>query len=196
MKLYFVSVAVITCLSAAVPTHAAVTVIGKGQTVDCFQAGAKASRDALHMVDRNDALASCNVALADKILAKDSTATLINRGLIETSMGEAEKAIADYDAALARDANMAEAYIGRGLTLLRAERYEAARADFDQALALGTADAHIVYFDRGVAQEKVGNITAAYHDYKQALAVAPDFKPASDELSRFHVVDKRVATSR
>jgi tetratricopeptide (TPR) repeat protein len=91
---------------------------------------------------------------------------------------------------------MAEAYIGRGLALLRAERYEAARADFDHALALGTASAHIAYFDRGVAQEKAGNITAAYHDYKQALAIAPNFKPASDELSRFHVVEKRVAANR
>jgi tetratricopeptide (TPR) repeat protein len=196
MKLYFASAAMLVCLCAALPSQAAVTVIGKGQTVDCFQAAAKASRDALPLVDRSDALASCNAALADKILARDRTATLINRGLIETSAGETDKAIADYDAALARDANMTEAYIGRGLALLRATRYEAARADFDHALALGTDNAHIVYFDRGVAQEKAGNLTAAYHDYKQALAVAPDFKPASDELSRFHVVDRRIATNR
>jgi tetratricopeptide (TPR) repeat protein len=196
MKLYFASAAMIACLSTALPVQAAVTVIGKGPTVDCFQAAAKASRDALPLVDRGDALANCNAALADKILAKDRTATLVNRGLIETSAGQTDEAIADYDAALARDANMTEAYIGRGLTLLHTERYEAARADFDHALALGTANAHIVYFDRGVAQEKAGNITAAYHDYKQALAVAPDFKPASDELSRFHVVDKRVAANR
>jgi tetratricopeptide (TPR) repeat protein len=196
MKLYFASAAMIACLSAAPPAQAAVTVIGKGQTVDCFRAAAKASRDALPMVDRSDALASCNAALADKILAKDRIATLINRGLIETSAGETDKAIADYDAALALDANMTEAYIGRGLALLRTERYEAARADFDHALAVGTDNAQIVYFDRGVAQEKVGNLTAAYHDYKQALAIAPDFKPASDELSRFHIVDKRVAANR
>jgi len=65
------------------------------------------------------------------------------------------------------NANMTEAYIGRGLALLRATRYEAARADFDHALALGTDNAHIAYFDRGMAQEKAGNLTAAYHDYKQ-----------------------------
>jgi len=196
MKLHFASVAVIACLSAAMPAQAAVTVIGKGQIVDCFQAAAKASRGALPMMDRNDGLASCSAALADKILAKDRTATLINRGLIETSAGEADKAIADFDAALVRDANMSEAYIGRGLALLRAERYEQARADFDRALALGTDNAHIAYFDRGVAQEKAGNIAAAYRDYKQALAIAPDFRPASDELSRFRVVDKRVAQNR
>jgi len=97
---------------------------------------------------------------------------------------------------LARDSNMSEAYIGRGLALLRTERYEQARADFDRALALGTGNAHIAYFDRGVAQERAGNIAAAYRDYKQALAIAPDFRPASDELSRFRVVDKRVAQNR
>jgi len=194
MKAYLAAAATIVCFS--LPAQAAITVIGKGQAVDCFQAAEKASRDALPMVDRDNALESCSEALTDKIPAKDRTATLINRGLIETSAGETDKAIADYEAALARDPGITEAYIGRGLALLRAGRYQAAREDFDRALAQGTANAHIVYFDRGVAQEKAGNIAGAYRDYKQALALAPDFKAASEELSRFRVVDKQVAASR
>jgi len=194
MKVYLAAAAAIAYLS--LPAQAAITVIGKGQTVDCFQAAEKASRDALPMVDRNNALESCSAALADKIVAKDRTATLINRGLIETNAGETDKAIADYEAALARDPGIAEAYTGRGLALLRAGRYQAAREDFGRALALGTANAHIIYFDRGVAQEKAGNIAGAYRDYKQALALAPGFKAASEELSRFRVLDKQVAASR
>ena len=38
-------------------------------------------------------------------------------------------------------------------------------------------------------------LVAAYHDYRRAQELAPDFKPASLELARFQVV-RRVAGVR
>jgi hypothetical protein len=39
-----------------------------------------------------------------------------------------------------------------------------------------------------MAQEKMGDIKAAYQDYKQAASLAPDYQPAKVELSRFQTV--------
>jgi hypothetical protein len=33
----------------------------------------------------------------------------------------------------------------------------------------------------------LGDVKAAYEDYKQALVVQPNFQPAKDELTRFKV---------
>ena len=45
----------------------------------------------------------------------------------------------------------------------------------------------LAYFSRGMAQEKLGSLTAAYRDYRQAQSLSPDFKPAAVELARFQV---------
>jgi tetratricopeptide (TPR) repeat protein len=190
-KLFLVAAALSVPL--ALPAGAATSTIGKGVTVDCFEAAQKAARDALAIVQQDDALASCDTALAEKIAAPDVTATLINRGVVRVAMGRYEEAIADYDDAMARAPGNAEVYMDRGLAYSRQGRYDQARADFDHALALGMAGAHLAYFNRAVAQEKSGNLRAAYLDYRQALTLAPDFAPARHELARFHVVERRVA---
>jgi tetratricopeptide (TPR) repeat protein len=85
--------------------------------------------------------------------------------------------------------------MSRGAVLLRGGRYDAARADFSHAIDMGTTDLHVAYFNRGSAEEAAGDKLAAYHDYRKAQELAPDFKPATLELARFQVV-RRVADSR
>jgi hypothetical protein len=41
-----------------------------------------------------------------------------------------------------------------------------------------------------MADEALGNLQAAYDDYRQALTLAPDFTQASEELARFKIVEK------
>ena len=192
MKLHHTSAFVVAGLLAAIPAHAdgAVTRIGQTSATDCFTAAATVSRTgiALSYVVHWNALASCAEALTNKISAKDRVATLVNRGTIEAVSGDIESSLADYNAALALNPNMADTYIDRGSALMRAARYQDARADFDKALSLGPTNTYIAYFDRGMALEKSGNLTAAYADYKQAVALAPDYKPARVELSRFQSV--------
>jgi tetratricopeptide (TPR) repeat protein len=192
MKLHYTSAFVIAGLLAAMPARAdgAVTRIGQTSGTDCFNAAATVSRTGIALSEavRKNALTSCAEALTDKITAKDRVATLVNRGTIEASFGDIDSSLADYNAALALNPNMADTYIDRGSALMRAARYEEARADFDKALSLGPTNTYIAYFDRGMALEKSGNLTAAYEDYKQAVALAPDYQPARVELSRFQTV--------
>lgn len=191
----FLVAAALSALSA-ISAGAATTVVGKGNTVDCFDAAQKAARGVLPPVQQSDALAACRAALADKPVGIDITATLINRGVVEGAMGRYDDAIADYEAAMARQPDNADVYMDRGLAYSGQGRYGLARADFDHALALGTTSADLAYFNRAVAQEKSGDLKAAYLDYRQALAANPDFEPAKRELARFHVVERRVADGR
>jgi hypothetical protein len=41
-----------------------------------------------------------------------------------------------------------------------------------------------------VIEEEAGDVRAAYRDYKQALALKPDYWAAQRELSRFKVVTR------
>jgi len=45
-----------------------------------------------------------------------------------------------------------------------------------------------------LANEALGNLQAAYQDYKQAIAIDPYFQEPANELKRFHVVTKPAGT--
>jgi tetratricopeptide (TPR) repeat protein len=177
----------------ALPVQAATTMIGDTPAIAC----AKSAMDTnLSGSAHHGALANCNKALADKLMPADRTATLVNRGIIQAAAGNIEAALADHNEALARAPGLASAHLSRGATLMQAGRFQEARADFDRALALNIDQPAIAYFNRGMANEKLGALPAAYRDYRQAQALAPDFKPAGIELARFQVSPNQVAQNR
>jgi tetratricopeptide (TPR) repeat protein len=196
MKIHFAAAAAIAVFASA-PAHA-VSVMSAGQTVqeDCFRAAEAQARASLSQRSLANGIAACNVALTGDMSQLARAGTLVNRGILEAAAGNDDAAITDFNAGLARDRNLAAGYMNRGVALLRAARYNEARADFDRAITLGTADLHVAYFNRGEAQEASGNLLAAYHDYRKAQELAPDFKPASLELARFQVTERRVADIR
>lgn len=191
MKLYFAAIA---ALLASSPSYA-VSVTSAGQTVqeDCFRAAQTQARTSLSERELHLGISACDAALTGDLSQLSRAGTLVNRGILEVATGRDDAAIADFDAGLARDPSLSAAYMNRGALLLKAGRYAQARADFDRAIDLGTADLHVAYFNRGEAQEALGDLLAAYHDYRKAQTLAPDFKPASLELARFQVTARRVA---
>lgn len=196
MKLHLVTAVVAAALFASAPSRAAVLVVGQGEPADCFQAAAAQTGGKSSSYRVGSALAHCNTALAGDLSYDDRTATLANRGILQAAAGDIDAAVADYNAALSRNPDMADVYIDRGTAMLHDARYEEARADFDHALKLGMENPHIGYFDRGEAEEASGNLLAAYRDYSRARDLAPEFKPATLELGRFHVIDRQVADGR
>lgn len=187
------SVIVFAALSAA-PSFAANQTIGLNAAADCASAAQAQSRNLPVPSGRQDAIATCSMALDGMLSKSNRTATLANRGMLEAAANHSSAALADFNAALSRDPSLADVYVNRGAALLRAGHYGEARADFDHALNLKTSNAAVAYLDRGMAQEKSGDVAAAYRDYKQALQIAPDFEPAKVELARFHVASDRVAS--
>ena len=196
MKLHFAAAAAIA-LFASTPSQAA-SVMSAGSTVqeDCFRAAQSQARAPLSQRSLGNGIAACNTALTGDMSQLARAGTLVNRGILQAAAGNDTAAIADFNAGLARDPNLAAGYMNRGSALLRAARYEEARTDFDHAISLNTSDLHVAYFNRGEAQEASGNLIAAYHDYRKAQELAPNFKPAGMELARFQVKERRIADIR
>ncbi len=189
MKLHLAT-ALAASAMALVTTHAdagAITVLGPGPAQTCYQA-ADEGRSA------GDYLTYCDQALAGQLTPHDRAATYINRGVLKLSLTEVNGAQDDFNAGIALNDQLGEAYVDRGATLIMQKRYKEAIDDIDRGLALGSKQAHLAYFDRAMANESLGNMRAAYDDYRQALIIDPTFTLASDELTRFKIVTKPSGT--
>ena len=170
-------------LLAATPAIGAVSVIGNSAARSCFLAAE--SRGAPTM----DVLRFCDDALQREALTdQELVATFVNRGILRARLGDLDKAISDYDAALDRDPNEPEAYLNKGFALLHlSESGEQAKPLFDSALAKKTRRPELAYYGRGVAHELAGQVRAAYQDYRQASRIDPKWRQPKLELARFKV---------
>ena len=138
---------------------------------------------------RADALAICNKALGNQALSyQDQLATHVNRGIVEFRLGMFDRALQDFDAALAIEPNQPDALINKGITML------ASGAGIEDSLRLLDAglagDPHrpwVGYYGRAVAHELAGRDAAAYEDYKQAQELKPGWALARQALARFSV---------
>ena len=171
-------------LLPAFPAHAAEIGYGSSAPHICYLAADAHRRDA-------DSRKTCSDAIVDiNISNHDHVASLVNRGIVEQLAGDRARAIADYDGAIVFDADEPEAYLNKGLAVLDlADPSTAAAAIplFEQALAKRTVRPEIAYYGRAMAYELSGRLRAAYNDYRHALAIAPTFAPAREQLSRFRV---------
>ena len=179
------------CAAAAAmicaPAQAAITVFGSGPAEICYH-GAESGSSPF------DDIKYCNEALGGILSIADRAATYVNRGVLRLAMNNYDAAAADFDAGLAINAGLGEAYVDRGAALIAKRRYAEALADITKGLTLGTKEAQNAYYDRAIANEALGNIQAAYDDYRHALTLEPGFAAASLELKRFKVVTKPSGT--
>jgi tetratricopeptide (TPR) repeat protein len=147
------------------------------------------SRAANNQADLKAGLAACDVALKDPAMIHRA-ALLLDRGVIQVRLGNNQAALDDYGSAIALDSKLGDAYISRAGVLVDLKRYGEARADISQGMALGASNLHVAYYTSGLIAEENGDLTLAYQNYKQALALKPDFAPASRELARFKLVPR------
>lgn len=169
-------------IAGAGSSDAAVTVLGNGVAHSCYEF-------AEYGGNTIDGINTCSFALDQETLSvRDRAATFVNRGILRSRKDDAEGALADYDRGLAMDAGLAEGYVDRGAAMIALRRYDDAVAEISKGISLGANRMQIAYYDRGIADEALGNIRAAYEDYKKAVEIQPDFQLARDELSRFRVV--------
>jgi tetratricopeptide (TPR) repeat protein len=152
----------------------------------CYEAanGRIAARQGLHY---------CNMALADRGLAPAlHTATLVNRGVLHMKTEAHAAALQDYDAAIAAAPANADAYINKGILLLRMGGRDAdAVAVLTEALAHAPARPELVYYYRAGAYEGLGLLRDAYNDYSEAAQLAPDWAEPANQLQRFKFVRRK-----
>lgn len=170
-------------LAASLPAAAGVIVLGSSSARLCYEAAE--SRGA----PSQQSLARCDEALTHEALSRyDEVATYVNRGILKLRENRIDEAVADFDAAIARDPNQAEAYLNKGVASLRREQWQQALPLFNTALAKETIRPEIAHYGRAVAHEMGGNVREAYRDYREASRLAPKWRDPQVELSRFTVV--------
>ncbi len=171
----------ILAIAPAAFAQSAVTRIGPGPALTCFEA-ARAGSQGL------GAVRACDEALESfDLTSADRAATLTNRAVLRLQRREAAQALTDLDAALAIRDDMGETHVNRGAALILLGRAQEALPAIDLGLALGTNDPHEAYFNRGIAHEELGDMNAAYRDYTQAAELAPEWALPQAELARFTV---------
>ncbi len=162
--------------------------IGGGFAEECSNQAKAASRTGRPF---SEALRECTLAIDEEVLsAHDLAATYVNRGVLHLVLTNWSDAQRDFEAAVAVDPGLAEAWVNHGASLIAQGREADGIADIDKGLALTTTEPEKAYFNRAVAEERLNDLKSAYFDYQKALELKPDWAMPQAELARFHVVSR------
>jgi lipoprotein NlpI len=105
--------------------------------------------------------------------ARDQASLHDKRGVAYASIGEAEKAIADFDSALRLAPDHVFAHFTRGVALDSMGRYDDAVADFAAAINYDPQSG-AGYFYRGQANFHARHFATAANDFERDLSIAPE----------------------
>ena len=162
----------------------AVTVIGGGLAQACYEAvesGQVATQQALAVCDR--------AIMEESLRRKDRAATYTNRGILHMRDGNNTRAMWDYQRSIDIMPELKQAKVNLGAALFNLKRYPEALAALNEGVGTTSEDARMIgFYNRGLTHEKLGDLQSAYEDFRSALTIKPDFKLATDQISRFTVV--------
>ncbi|HTR45401.1 MAG TPA: tetratricopeptide repeat protein [Thermodesulfovibrionales bacterium] len=97
-----------------------------------------------------------------------------NRGNALAEIGHPDRALDDYDRAIALSPSYREAYNNRGSTYDRMGRFDRAIADYTKAIALSQNDPQI-FVNRGLTYLKLGQAQLAIEDFNRACELGDSF---------------------
>ena len=163
------------------PAQATILTMGSSYAESCYRAAD--ARDT-----RRNAKEICDQALGTEGLSDyDRMGTHVNRGILWMVTGNLDRAVQDFDAALAIRPNEPEAWLNKGIAMIKAGNSRAALPMVEKAISLRTTRPEIAYYARAIANEDVGNLRAAYNDLKHATRLAPRWREPAVELARYQV---------
>lgn len=157
--------------------------IGNEMTNACFEAASmKRSGDL--------AISRCSLALRSEASTGGDrrVATLVNRGILLMLNEQSASATRDFDEAISIDPMESEAWLGKAIEAWKAGDDRSAASFANRALELQTERPAVAYYVRGLANEGMGNVRAAYGDLTQAQALAPRWAEPAAQLARYRVV--------
>jgi tetratricopeptide (TPR) repeat protein len=128
---------------------------------------------------------ACSRALSSALPDEVKVRLLVDRGVIRLSDNKPKAAIEDFDAAIAMNGQIGDAFTNKGTAELSLKQYEQARADIDKGIAIGSAEPQRAWFNRAIADEHLGDAKAAYLDYLKASMLDPSWPAPKAELTRF-----------
>lgn len=168
----------------ASPAVAQAVNLGGSAAQSCYQFAANRQHD-IH------AIAECTAALSDSgITGGDRAATYVNRGILFMLSGQHDRAMTDYDQAIALDPTQAEAWLDKAVSMVDTGRGSVAVDLADRSLKLRTQKPALAYYVRGLGHEQQGQVVAAYEDLRTAAALDPKWSEPVDQLKRYRVVPR------
>jgi tetratricopeptide (TPR) repeat protein len=181
MRAYLLSIAGAAVAIAATSADAFTRSYGSSLASACYRASMSNYGTVAEVKD-------CTRAIDEEALTRrDYLATIVNRGIVRMNLRDYRPAEADFDEAIAMDADYAEAYLNKGFLRLRQDRPSAAVELLNQSLEKSTRMPALAYYARGVANERLGKIQAAYADLQKAHQLAPWWSLPRKELQRYVV---------
>ncbi|PWT90626.1 MAG: hypothetical protein C5B56_05125 [Proteobacteria bacterium] len=100
---------------------------------------------------------------------------LNGRGVAYDLIGDPDKAIADFDAAIRLQPSYAEAHTNRGLARVKKSEYDKAIEDFTWAIQFDQRMAFLNYSNRGGAYASKRQFDEALKDYDEAIGLNPEY---------------------
>ena len=181
MKSLIFTAGLATLMLPLAAANAAVYSIGGPLSRGCYES-------ALARDHGGFALDGCTRALNEEPLAKaDRAATYVNRGIIHMIGGHAQQADADFDQALAINANLSDAYLNKGFLRIREGKGEEALPLLQKGIEVGPRRQALAYFARGVAYEQAGDYRSAYRDLVRARHMEPSWNLPGEWLAHYQV---------
>jgi tetratricopeptide (TPR) repeat protein len=177
------AIVAVATIAAATPAQGAVTVVGGGLARGCYEAVEYAR------VGTSDAIKICDMAIEQEMMTRrNKAATYTNRGILYMRVGRNDRALVDYQKSLSL-MPLLETKVNLGAALYGLKRYPEALSVLNEGVATDSADARATgFYNRALTHEKLGNVQAAYDDFRSALETKPDFAQAAKQLQRFTVV--------
>jgi tetratricopeptide (TPR) repeat protein len=176
----------IAAVSVGLPSAASaagVVSIGTPIAAECY-------RYAEFRTDAVNALRTCTTALDGPLDVENRAATHVNRGIIRMLRQDFTGAEVDFNAALALDPTLPDAWLNKAFLRLRMEDGEAALQLLERAFELRPRRPALAYLARGIAHELSGDVRAAYADLNRARDLEPGWDLPAQELSRYRVVQR------
>ena len=170
--------------AATAPAQAAITVIGGGLARACYEAVEYSRVPPARAVEISD-----NALEQEQLTRRDRAATTTNRGILHMREGRHQRALADYEKSIRLMPDLLESKVNLGAALYGLGRYREALDALNEGIGADSIDAKAVgYYNRALCHERLGDIQAAYEDFRRALETRPDFELAAKQLDRFTVV--------
>jgi tetratricopeptide (TPR) repeat protein len=180
MKSLFLAAGVAT-LAISGSANAAVRSLGGPLSQNCYQA-------ALSHDVRSFAIEGCTRAINEEgLLDADLAATYVNRGIVQMTAGRLTSADADFDQALAINANLSDAWLNKGFLRIREGKGQEALPLVQKGIDNGARREALAYFARGVAHEQAGDFRSAYSDLTKARQMEPKWALPKEWLAHYQV---------
>lgn len=165
---------------------AEVTIIGNGLAAECSTAAQGVAAN--NAPAREEAEHQCTLAIEGEPLAPhEAAATYVNRGVLYLSGQSVADARRDFEQALRIEPGLPEAMVDRGAALIAGGHDRDGVDEITRGLLLGPVQPEKAYYNRAVAEERLGDVRKAYFDYRKASELKPDWPLPKTELARFKV---------